>query len=190
MGGFSTISPPVPEVRLNTGVVVTGDDGTATITFDPRPSKPTILLQPDADGVIATITEWIQDTSGNYVGARIKTYRNTPTPALTKKQVVASITPTTTDVVKDVIYGTGDFITDLPTYTSDAAGWYWVDTANVIHHKHSWEDLPVWQPAVTFVGKTTTTAVSGITTTTTEAVSDITLTDTPAPNTPVFYIIA
>ncbi|MEM4501523.1 MAG: hypothetical protein QW512_05270, partial [Thermofilaceae archaeon] len=109
MGGFSTIGAVAP---ILSGKVVTGGDGTATITFPARATKPQVLLMPEADGVVAAVVGWVTD-GGNYTGVVIRTYYHVPSVSKTTESVVKSVSVSTGTVLSDVTPSTGTFVTGI-----------------------------------------------------------------------------
>ncbi|MEM4596675.1 MAG: hypothetical protein QXG54_05185 [Desulfurococcaceae archaeon] len=110
MGGFSTIGAVAP---ILSGKVVTGSNGTATITFPARATKPQVLLMPEADGVVAAVVGWVTDAGGNYTGVVIRTYYHVPSVSKTTESVVKSVSVSTGTVLSDVTPSTGTFVTGI-----------------------------------------------------------------------------
>lgn len=182
-----TRDPPLLS-PLAVGMVVTGPDGAATISFPAWPSKPTILLMPDSDQVVAVVAGWVTDASGNYTGATVKTYKLVPSLSTTSTTAVTGVSTTTATVVSGVSTSTGTFVTGIPTATGDAAGRYSVDSAGVVHHTHA-IGSPTTASAVTGVSTSTTTVVSRVSTTTASVLTGASLSAEAAPNVAVFYLI-
>ena len=186
VGGFSTVGAAA--AALASGAVVTGPDGTATISFPARPSKPTILLMPDSDQVVAVVAGWVTDASGNYVGATVKAYKLVPSLSTTTATVVSGVSATTATVVSGVSVSTGTFVTGIPSATGDAAGRYSVDSAGVVHHTHA-IGAPSTGTAVTGVSTATTSVVSGVSTATTAVLSGASLSAAAAAGVTVYYLL-
>lgn len=176
------------------GVITTGSDGTATINFPyPLSKKPTVLLSPDADQVVAVILSWITDASGKYTGCKIKTYKIVPSLLKNITRVVRSVSKSTGSAVTGISVSKKDLVTDTvlkdvtpgkayaligiqkftDTVLADIGndtGWS-VDANNYIRHTHTKStktvltDISVTDDQfVQTISKTTTQVVTGLST--------------------------